>query len=566
MDLNGFLREMAKVDIGDPANRRWGWVASYLGQCLDIPRAERTRKIRALVFPGADGHEAGKTQLTNVECAILVTTLPSHAETVAGMASAMVADPSTPLSCALIVTWENAAAPRLAGAVALSGDRWTGNLATFLSPVEPTMVEPTMVEAASEDDDSAGREAGEAPEASAEKSPLVLDGQAWLIAINESRLIGNLVGVDLPLDAKLHSLPEIAAGDWLALVSLETPEPPGVFCIARVATVTQRATSTVAVFDRAHMMPVRTFDLLTVEYGADFSGHRAVTVPTSDIGRMLVAAGVTDPGSMKSSPSRLTADSVRESVPRLILPRRTVLACTSSLASGRNLILRGEPGTGKSALAWALASAAQRIGLLPSTAQSVDKNESDRADHTASGGYPPNPFDYRPPDYRQSEAASASPPGQGPVWAIVDDLTASQAVERCERAFKTAALNDDPGWGSGRIIVTTCMSRHALAEHLGPATMHRFAVVEIEPPRTSADWSRLIDIHGQGLPRAARARLLELAESGAVTPGALINLGRQVNCLLVIGDALDEDALDESAVEALSVALSTYGEGVRAHA
>ena len=556
MDLNGFLREMTKVDIGDPANRRWGWVVSYLGQCLDIPRAERTRKIRALVFPGADGHKGGKTQLTDVECAILVATLPSHAEAAAGMASAMVADPSTLLSCALIVTWEKAAAPRLAGTVALFGGRWTGNLAAFLSPVEPT-----MVEAAPGDDDSAGQEAGEAPGASAEEGPLVLDGQAWLIAINESDLIGDLVGVDLPVDAKRHPLPKIAADDWLALTSLETSEPPGVFCIARVATVTQRATSTIALFDRVHVMPVHTFDPLTVEHSTDFSGHRAVAVPTSDIGRMLKAAGVTDPGRMLSSPSRLTADSVRDSAPGLILPHQTILACTSSLASGRNLILRGEPGTGKSTLAWALADAAQRIGLLPLTAQSVDKNDSDRTDRTASSGLPPNPFDYRPPDYRQSEPANTLPPGQGPVWAILDDLTASQAVERCERAFKAAALTDDPAWGSGRVIVTTCMSRHALAEHLGPATMHRFAVVEIEPPRAPADWSRLIDIHGQDLPRAARERLLELAESGAVTPGALIDLARQVNCLLVV-----DDGLDESAAEALLVTLSTYGEGVCARA
>lgn len=481
MDLNGFLREVVKVDVSDPASRRWGWVASYLGQCLDIPRAERTRKIRALVFPGADGHQVGKAQLTHVECAILVVTLPSHAEAAAGIASAIVADPSTPLSCALVVTW-NASAPRLVGAVALAGGRWTGNLAAFLSPVQPT-----MVEAAPEDDDSTGQKADEAPEPSAEAGPLVLDGQAWLIAINESRLIGDLVGVDLPVDAKRRPLIEIAAGDWLALASLETSEPPGVFCIARVATVTERATSTVAVFDRAHMMPVHALGLLTVEHGTNFSGQRAMTVPTSDIGRMLMAAGVTDPGRMMSSPSRLTANSVRDNAPELILPRRTVLACTSSLASGRNLILRGEPGTGKSTLAWALAGAAQRIGLLPSTAQSVDKNESDRVDRTASSGYPPDPFDYRPSDYRQSEAANTPPPAQGPVWAIVDDLTASQAVERCERAFETAALTDDSGWGTGRVIVTTCMSRHALAEHLGPAMMHRFAVVEIEPPQASAD-------------------------------------------------------------------------------
>jgi hypothetical protein len=551
MDLNGFLRELAKVDIGDPANRRWGWAASYLGQCLDIPRAERTPKIRALVFPGADSNQAVKTQLAKVECAIVVATLPSHAEAAADMASSLIADPSTPLSCILIAIWENASAPRLASAVALLDGPWTGNLAAFLNPVKLKMVKVAL----KDDDDLEGHEADEALDVSTEDGPLILDGNARLIAINDTHLIGDLIGVDLPIDTNRHPWLEIAAADWLALASLGTSEPPGVFCIARVAIVTQRATSTVVVFDRAHIVPTHSLDLLSVELGTDFFSHRPVTVPTSDIGKILVSAGV-DPGRMTSSLSRLTCDSVRESAPELIILRQTVLACTSSLASGRNLILRGEPGTGKSTLAWALADAAQRIGLLSSPARSVGKDESDGDGYRKTGVYPPNPFDYRASDYRPPAAVSIPSPGQGPIWAIVDDLTASQAVERCERAFKEAVLTDNPVRGAGRVIITTCMPLPALAEHLGPAMMHRFAMVEIKPPQESADWSQLLDQYGPGLPVAARARLLELAESGTMTPGALIDLARQANCLLISGDVPEE-----SSAEALSVALSTYVEG-----
>ncbi len=274
-----------------------------------------------------------------------------------------------------------------------------------------------------------------------------------------------------------------------------------------------------------------------------------------------MAAGVTDLGKMRSSPSRLTVDAVRESARELILPSRTIVACTSSLASGRNLILRGQSGTGKSTLAWALAHAAHRIGLISSTAQSINNDASDVSYRTRFGGYPPNPFDYRAPDYQQSEAVGNPLAYQAPIWAIVDDLTASHAVERCERAFKAAALTDGHEWGSGRVIVTTCMSWLELTEYLSPAMMRRFAVVEIESLRAATDWSRLIDLNGHGLPSAARDRLLELADSGAVTPGAFIDLVRQVLCLLAVGYAPEE-----SFAEALSVALSTYGEGVRAHA
>ncbi len=67
MDLKGFLREVAKVDVNDPANRRWGWVAAYLGECLGIPRADWSRKIRAVVFAETEDHEAGMIQLAGVE-------------------------------------------------------------------------------------------------------------------------------------------------------------------------------------------------------------------------------------------------------------------------------------------------------------------------------------------------------------------------------------------------------------------------------------------------------------------------------------------------------------------
>jgi len=141
------------------------------------------------------------------------------------------------------------------------------------------------------------------------------------------------------------------------------------------------------------------------------SGPEPVAAPDGVLERLLHRAGCR----VEDVPEALLTLMPEEvSTETVVLPRSFVASLVAILNSGKNVLLIGEQGSGKTATALALARGSDRAGLVEGDAYIIggETLEQLQSSPLLDQNLPPSPLDYRAPVY----GSGFEPRGRGTPW------------------------------------------------------------------------------------------------------------------------------------------------------
>jgi hypothetical protein len=255
-------------------------------------------------------------------------------------------------------------------------------------------------------------------------------------------------------------------------------------------------------------------------------------VPAAWVIKVMQEAGILDLDSLPVPFSRLTVPAVLAELEKsgLVFPHILVLRAVAALRSGKHLMLRGVPGTGKTSLGLALARVASDLGL---------SNEPMMTTGTADWSSVETVGAYRLGKDRQlvfSEGQVLAAMNQD-RWLIIDELNRADIDKAIGQLFTVlsghavtlpfeAVTNKDEGDGEPvdeevtyisvvpygastpdgtmplhvpdrwRMIATMNIRDQDLLFSLSEALVRRFAILQIDPPGIE-EWDEILSARGQ---------------------------------------------------------------------
>ncbi|WP_420312226.1 hypothetical protein ACOB87_34755 [Streptomyces sp. YS-B37] len=530
--LDLLTTEVGKVRLNDPQDRRWQWVSRALARQLGQRDWEVDQSFAAFAYTSRLSRlPSGATY------AIVVCLDESDCTDAGADLRAAVTDAGSQLLGGTVVL-RTAGGPvsRVVRAVCVAASPYADGLITMAPKGAGEIVEKAAPVTAPELASDAPDETVRTPD------PTRFEGRIWL----RQAPVGDDCGQQDLWEAPVQVEEVLSPGDWVITAGRAAPaEDRQIVSVARVEAVVVLDRVAEVSFDR--LWTVRS-PFPVVPSAAAESGGDLYEVSAEQVDRLLPGPGTAALTQLIPTARVLRAREIEalatgcgDDVAR---------SCVATLRTGRHLIIRGGPGSGRTQLAVAALRHARTSGLCSKTVVVPGCEKRNETEHSAAENFPPNPFDYRPPPYRSASGSelTVSPTPDKPLhraladardagaWTLVEYLrpeavpcfaagVASIGARHTAELLADAPPSeyDAPPFGPWRAVVTTSMESAEIARLLGEDLLQLFGVLDLDrslpaaakPDSLSPTW------FGEDL-RTMASRLADLdLPTALTTPGRI---------------------------------------------